>query len=210
MTEAEWLVCADPQEMLDFLRGKASDRKFRLLVVAYCRSIWHLITDDLSKNAVTVAERFADGVETAAELRTARDRVGENGAPVIEGVLLATRTDARKGAEEALKQAVHYLYGAEATIRAERVSQSGFLRDIFGNPFRPATVDPSWLTWNGGTVPKLAQTIYDERRFQDMPILADALEEAGCTNADILAHCRWPGAHVRGCWVVDLLLSKDR
>jgi hypothetical protein len=83
------------------------------------------------------------------------------------------------------------------------------IRDIFGNPFRPVAVDPDWLTWNGGTVPKLAQAIYDQRRFQDLPILADALEEAGCTNADILNHCRQPGEHVRGCWVVDLVLGKE-
>jgi hypothetical protein len=55
----------------------------------------------------------------------------------------------------------------------------------------------------------LAQVIYDERRFADLPILADALEEAGCTNTDILDHCRLPGEHVRGCWVVDLILRKE-
>lgn len=82
------------------------------------------------------------------------------------------------------------------------------LRDIAGNPFRPITVNRDWLTWNDRTVPKLAQTIYDDRRFDLLPILADALEEAGCGDADILAHCRGPGPHVRGCWVVDLLLGK--
>jgi hypothetical protein len=89
----------------------------------------------------------------------------------------------------------------------ERRLQCGFVRDVF-NPFRPVTIDPSWLTWNGGTVPKLAQAIYEERRFGDLPILADALEEAGCSEPTILAHCRSEGPHVRGCWVVDLLLGK--
>ena len=83
------------------------------------------------------------------------------------------------------------------------------LRDIFGNPFRPAPLDPTWLRWNEDTIPRLAQAIYDERRFQDLPILADALEEAGCTSGDILEHCRGPGPHVSGCWVVDLLLGKQ-
>jgi hypothetical protein len=83
------------------------------------------------------------------------------------------------------------------------------LQDIFGNPFRPITIDPSWLTWNDGTVRKIAQAIYEERAFDRMPILADALEEAGCTNADIRNHCRRSGEHVRGCWVVDLLLRKS-
>jgi hypothetical protein len=68
---------------------------------------------------------------------------------------------------------------------------------------------PSWLRWDDGTIPKLAQAIYDERAFDHLPVLADALEEAGCANADILAHCRGPGEHVRGCWVVDLLLGKE-
>jgi hypothetical protein len=87
--------------------------------------------------------------------------------------------------------------------------QAELLRCIFGNPFRPAIVDPSWLTWNAGTVVQLAETIYAERRFGDLPVLADALEEAGCANEDILNHCRAPGEHARGCWVVDLLLGKQ-
>jgi hypothetical protein len=70
-------------------------------------------------------------------------------------------------------------------------------------------VETIWLSWNDGIVPKLAQAIYDDRVFDRLPILADALEEAGCTNADILNHCRRPGEHVRGCWVVDLLLGKS-
>jgi hypothetical protein len=83
------------------------------------------------------------------------------------------------------------------------------VRCIFTNPFRPApALDPAWLAWNGGTVVKMAAAIYDERRFSDLPILADALEDAGCTDADILAHCRGPGEHVRGCWVVDLLTGR--
>jgi hypothetical protein len=79
-----------------------------------------------------------------------------------------------------------------------------------GSPvFTNAPIDLSWLGWNGGTIPKLAEAIYDERRFSDMPILADALEEAGCDNTDVPAHCRGPGPHVRGCWVIDLLLGRN-
>ncbi|HEY7330947.1 MAG TPA: hypothetical protein VH592_25140 [Gemmataceae bacterium] len=83
------------------------------------------------------------------------------------------------------------------------------LRDIFGNPFHPVTLDPSWLTWHDGLLVSMVQKMYDSRDFSDMPVLADALEEAGCTNADILDHCRGPGPHVRGCLVVDLLLGKE-
>jgi hypothetical protein len=79
-------------------------------------------------------------------------------------------------------------------------------RDIFGNPFRPVTFPPSLRT---ATVVALAQQMYDSRDFSAMPILADALQDAGCDNDDILNHCRDTGAtHVRGCWVVDLVLEK--
>jgi hypothetical protein len=70
-------------------------------------------------------------------------------------------------------------------------------------------LDPAWLAWNAGTVRKMAQAIYDDRAFDQLPILADALEEAGCANRDILDHCRSGGDHVRGCWVIDLLLGKE-
>src|SRR5262249_41152819 len=93
--------------------------------------------------------------------------------------------------------------------KAERAAQSCLLRDIFGpRPFRPVAVDPGWLSWNAATTRGLAGAIYEERAFDRLPILADALEEAGCADADLLSHCRQPGEHVRGCWVVDLLLGK--
>jgi hypothetical protein len=93
-------------------------------------------------------------------------------------------------------------------VEAEDTKQASLLREIVGNPLNPVARNLAWLAWNDGAVPKLAHDIYEERRFEDLPILADALEEAGCANADILAHCRQPGAHVRGCWVLDLLLGK--
>lgn len=84
--------------------------------------------------------------------------------------------------------------------------QVGFIRCICGNPFRPVTADPTWLT---SAVVALAEGIYADRAFDRMPILADALEGAGCEDADVLSHCRSDGLHVRGCWVVDLLLGKE-
>ncbi len=80
------------------------------------------------------------------------------------------------------------------------------LRDIFGNPFRPVAFDPAWRTDHTVGV---ATKMYDERNFDAMPILADALQDAGCDDEDILQHCREPGDHVRGCWVVDLVLGKE-
>ncbi len=82
------------------------------------------------------------------------------------------------------------------------------LQDIFGNPFHKPSLDPAWLAWDNGLVRKLAQAIYDERAFERLPILADALEDAGCADADLLNHCRQPGMHVRGCWVIDLLTER--
>jgi hypothetical protein len=97
----------------------------------------------------------------------------------------------------------------------EQAGQCALLRCIFGNPFRPVTVNPAWLAWNGGTVFKLAQAAYENRDLPSghldtsrLSILADALEEAGCSDADLLAHLRGPGPHCRGCWAVDLILGK--
>src|SRR5262249_18435688 len=92
---------------------------------------------------------------------------------------------------------------------AEWQAQCALLRCIFGNPFHPRpAINPTILAWNDATIRRLAQAIYDERAFDRMQILADALEEAGCDIAEILSHLRGPGPHVRGCWVLDLLLGK--
>src|SRR5262249_18319311 len=91
----------------------------------------------------------------------------------------------------------------------EGAAQCVLLHDIFGNPFQPVTINPSWLTWNDGTVVKLAKAIYEGRAFERMPVLAVALEEAGCSFQNILDHCRQPGVHTKGCWVIDMLLGKQ-
>jgi hypothetical protein len=97
-----------------------------------------------------------------------------------------------------------------AAYNAESAAQTALVRDLFGSPFRPAPFpEPSWLGWNDGTPVKMAQAIYDDRAFDRLLVLADALEEAGCPDPDMLAHCRQPGEHVRGCWVVDLVRSVD-
>jgi hypothetical protein len=94
----------------------------------------------------------------------------------------------------------------QATKTAEYREQANLLHEVIGNPFRPVTLDPSWLA---ATVQNLAAAIYEERAFDRLPILADALEDAGCGNQDILGHCRSGGEHMRGCWVLDLLLQKE-
>src|SRR5262249_46556673 len=89
-------------------------------------------------------------------------------------------------------------------------AQAGLVRDIFGNPFRPVAIGPAWLAWNNGTIPAIARRIHEEGADHDLPILADALEDAGCTDAGILGHCRSDERHVRGCWVIELLLPTPR
>jgi hypothetical protein len=103
---------------------------------------------------------------------------------------------------------------AQATAR-ERLAQLALLRDVLGNPFRPVQVDPSWLAWHGGAVKNLAAAVYEERELPSghldaarLAVLADMLEEAGCSDPYILGHLRSPGPHVRGCWPLDLLLQK--
>ena len=105
---------------------------------------------------------------------------------------------------------------AESAEKRERRGQAALLRDVVGNPFRSGYVDPSWLSWNGGAVTKLARVLHDERSLPAgtldnarLAVLADALEDAGCTDAVVLDHCRGPGPHVRGCWVVDAVLGKE-
>jgi hypothetical protein len=92
----------------------------------------------------------------------------------------------------------------------EEKEQANLLRHVIGNPFRPAAVDPAWLSAHDGVARAIVQVIHDEQRYDDLPFLADALEDAGCTDADLLGHCRGPGPHFRGCWAVGLILSKDR
>ena len=90
------------------------------------------------------------------------------------------------------------IVGLEATF-------ANLVRDVFGNPFRAVAIEPEWLTLADRMVPKLTTAIYEDRAFERMPILGDALEEAGGTNQDILEHCHLPGQHVKGCWIVDLV-----
>jgi hypothetical protein len=230
MTEQEWLTCTDPTPMLVFLWEKPSERKMRLFAVACCRRIWHLLIDKRSREAVEVAERYPDGGATDEELETASLAAEAVWDADMKRAAKEGKWDRRSrlpyyGASAAAYNVAIPLgwWGAAPAFRppdeiaretvpdtgAEGAAQCVLLWDIFGNPFRPVVINPSWLAWNDEMVVKLAQAIYDERAFDRLPVLADALEEAGCTNRDILNHCRQPAVHVRGCWAVDLLLGKE-
>jgi hypothetical protein len=230
MNEAEWLSCADPERMLDWLRPEEKARKLRLFAVACTWRVADALTDSRSKKALKIAGRYADGSADEAELlaahtaavqaaRSKRDPAriaacdsAKPGLRVAEAGWVATEAQnaARKFAEAADQARKIANPGAwRASAKCEQAAQAALLRDLLGNPFRPVAVDPDWLSFGAGTVVQLAQAIYDGRRFEELPVLADALEEAGCTNPDILGHCRGPGPHVRGCWVVDLILGKQ-
>lgn len=219
MTEKEWLVCTDPTSMLDFLHGQASDRKLRLFAVACCRRIWTLVGNDRRRLAV-LTEGYADGQVDQAELLTACDEAHDSDwtaglafkeAAALDDIEDAAAYAAGNAARAAADAATDYPAFSERTAawiaacQTEFAGQAALLREVFGNPFRPITVENSWLT---ATVVALATAVYDDRAFDRLPILADALEDAGCTHADILNHCHQPGEHVRGCWAVDLLLGK--
>ena len=231
MTEQEWLQANDPMPMLLYLRGKTSDRKPRLFTCACCRQLDPALSDETVRHAVEVTERWVDGnvcqEEVGVACRAAAAVVDEpfpgrsrrlmKEEYKREWLLRMARwvsDSVRPGA--AIRSAIRSALVSGGGWQGEGVAEEGwqnsltcFLRDIFGPmPFRPITLDPSWLTWHDGLLVSMARQMYDSRDFTDMPVLADALEEAGCTNQDILGHCRTGVEHVRGCWIVDLVLGK--
>jgi hypothetical protein len=212
MTEAYWLACADPEEMLECMRGMVSDRKLRLFGCVCCRAIWELLTDERSREGVMVAESYADGQASTDQLAEAH-RIAfaafEDGdcADYLAAAYLAPAVSLNASlstAEAALKAAA-----PNATASA-RKSQAALLRDIIGYPFFPSPPLPAAvLAWHDATVRRLAEAIYEERAFGRLPVLADALLDAGCEQEELIAHCRLEGPHVKGCWGVDLVLGRS-
>jgi hypothetical protein len=194
MTEAEWLAATDPAAMLEFVRGRANDRKLRLFASAVC-------------GGVEMVDRYLDGratFEQMAEvgLDAARRRGDHAEWCRAEASNVACSEDIRRVVVDVLRLV---LEADQWDRRGGGPASAGVARCVFGNPYRPAVLDPSWLT---PTVVALAEGIDADRAFDRLPILADALEDAGCTDRAILDHCRGTGPHVRGCWVVDLVLGK--
>lgn len=254
MTEEEWLACEEPQPMLEFLRGKVSDRKLRLFGCACCRRIWHHLVDERNHHAVDVAERYADGLDQDDARRSAEEHAetvrlaaqaaydaevnestyAESDEVIAAGWTLliavdaaaAARSTALSSADSAARQTSNAAYTAqEWDVQAtrwragkgrgnentldfnEKVKQAALLRCIFGPLlFRSIILDPSWRT---STVTSLATAIYEERAFDRLPILADALEDCGCSNQEVLSHLRSGAEHTKGCWPLDLVLGKE-
>ena len=195
MTESGWLRTEKSFNMLRSLGFSFSPRKLRLFARAVACEEWKLDSQHAECRAylLQLMEHFADGEPLPAGFRLVRSaRITD---PLHPGNPLQN-----EAWEAALWAGTPCSY-LQTTLEL----RAHLLRDIFGNPFRPVAFDPNWRT---STVVSIAQGLYDTRDFSAMPILADALEDAGCDHADILDHCRGTGPHVRGCWVVDLVLGK--
>jgi hypothetical protein len=243
MTEDEWLACTDPTPMLEFLRDKASDRKLRLFACACARRVWHLLESNHLRDSIDVLECYAEGAIGADALleaqfgthplRCYRDELF-SGAPSekkwlptygmnrVTGAPLGV-TDIRDGLEffalgiAAVEWESLGKKGRLSTDTEECSAQADRMREIFGDPFRPSPPLPAAvLAWNDGTVRRIAQGIYEERRLPEgtldasrLAVLTDALLDAGCEDKALIEHCREPGPHVRGCWAMDALLGGD-
>jgi hypothetical protein len=198
----EWL-CANPDA------ARLFDRKLRLYAAACCRQRWELFEADLFRRAVDAAERFADGQADKEELATFYDAIMAIPTPDAQSHCIENMTLKLTGQggmtcaiAAVMDLAVATGWGDfESVVRA----QAPLFRCVVGNPFRPVAFDPSWRT---SAVIGLTRAAYDDRAFDQLPILADALQDAGCKDAEVLGHCRSSGPHGRGCWVVDLLLDK--
>ena len=225
MTEQEWLRITDPDDLMRKTirtKGLGNDRQFRLMGIACCRRIWHLLDEKL-RNAIELAENYLENIATAAEMDACLDSLQGRypyGSTVrlccypthrIKALSVDAVCTARAAAvndllkQEAGKDVPTDRSRVMTLYKEEKEQQMVLFRDIFGNPFQPIQLERTRLT---PTIMAIAQTNYSEHQFEGMPILADALEEAGCTNEDILDHCRNNQEHARGCWVLDLLLEK--
>jgi len=233
VNESEWLAAKHPYDLI-YHKACRNDRKRRLLACASARRVLPLAPPSPSfAEVIAVAERYADGIASDADLRAARREVKK-----VYDALLASMSESAMYAAQAArstldkefmtyKMSMEKAQAAEAArkrpdfdaaYRKEALAQCVLARDIFGSvPFRPLPpLDGAVLTWNDGIIVKLAAAVYEERSLPEgtldphrLRVLADALEEAGCTDPDILGHLHQQGGvHVRGCWCVDLLLGK--
>jgi hypothetical protein len=222
MTEAEWLACTDPSPMLDFLRDKASDRKFRLFALACCCRILRLLTDQRSVNVILARDRYLDGTaspEQLTEAGIAAQRAYENAFqphehaasaavslaidnPYQAAVVVAASTAYAVGDELAAggssQAEVHEKFAAGQV--SEKEGQAALLRCIFGNPFRSYPAPDSWPA----TVVQLANALYNGKDCGFA--LHDALLEAG--HPELADHFRQEQHHPKGCWALDLVLGK--
>lgn len=193
MTQTEWNDCPNPVPMLRLLRDRASEHRLRLFVCACCRRVWKSLPPGEQK-MYEAMEAFADGRASFAALVGAYDDAveGHSSFPHPLTTLNATQvavSTARLSSDD----------------EAESRFQADLVRCLFGGPTGAVRISPEWRTT---TVMALAKRVHDSREFGALPILADALQDAGCESESILSHCREAKVHVRGCFVVDGLLRE--
>ena len=227
MTFTQYVEAVNPYRKLQRIAPTASPRKLRLFACACVRDVGLFLKEDGSREAILVAERFADGRASPDHLaaalgsaESARARVYAStrrdwrGAWRMRNTACAAKALLLPQASHAAFEAIRTLLENGGRVDANDWNASAWgaharlLHDIFGDVQPLPQVDPAWLRWNGSAVVKMAEAIYEERSFEELPILGDVLEDAGCDDPDMLSHCRDEGPHVRGCWVVDLLLGK--
>jgi hypothetical protein len=181
-------------------------RRKRLFALACCRKVWPWLDEPPCQHVVRNSELFADGLVNREQLETA-----------VVGRFLAL-PDADREAHDQMRRCVTMtliegnvlgLLPLAATLSGTNFEAvSAIYHDLFANAFQPVTVEPAWREWNGGALVRMAQVMYDQRAFADLPILADALEEADCDNPELLTHLRSAGPHYIGCWALDMLLGR--
>jgi hypothetical protein len=223
MTEADWLVSNDPTAMLAQVGEHAGERKLRLFACACCRLLWRDLIDERSRAAVEAAERHADGLLSDEELqaafrqasRAAIEIRGHRILPAATTLLFRRPRDPERlfraaflagfaAGDDIGDVQLHIHRGAGHPLDAP--TRARILRCLLGNPFRPIA---SRVVEYPTHLVAWAHGIYDERAFDEMPILGDALDEAGCTDQPLLDHLRDPGVHVRGCWAIDRLTGRN-
>jgi hypothetical protein len=209
MTADEWVECHDPAELLEALSNVSADER-RWCYVTFC-----LRGVEADRAAELLGRRLAGEPQTDSDVDYVREVIYQarwtSGGGYSMGrkpVHLSPATQRARAAAAAFQPSAKAAAVAvtQETRHLLQRDQCEWLRCLFTNPFRPAAFAPAWRS---ETAVALASAIYAERAFDRLPILADALEEAGCDHADILAHCRGPGPHARGCWVVDGVLGKQ-
>ena len=220
--EERWVDLKSPNQMLNFLQnyGKIHNiRKLQLSSVAFLRSIWNIgaMKNIHNQKAVEMVENFADGNIGIEELNNTIEDHKVTLSPIINAEYSDNPVSAYDFAMQSSTTSVASIGlsvgGEEEAPRRnqEVIFQANLVRDIFGNPFEtnPPVINPEWLAWDGGVVKNMADRIYNERDFAALPVLADALQDAGCDDERILSHLRGSGPHVRGCWCLDLILGKE-
>ena len=234
MTESEWLECETAPPLIEALPEPLSVRKLRLFMCGAVRRVWDLLPVEC-RVAIEASEGYADGNVSAEECAVGAKRIDQlyeelakpwnpDGMTYALSVA-ADATHATPNTRERASGVCYVIEAARAWVAAEAVADSEYnavydettgledralalvVREVFGNPFRPAYFNPAWRT---DTVLAVARRAYDAREFGTLPILADALQDAGCDSADLLNHLRDQHAeHVRGCWALDLVLGKE-